>query len=145
MVKVDDYEIAEGVYYSKDYMWIRVEAGKVRIGVTDFVQKKLGEIGYVEFEGARKLIKQIKQTRPFGALESAKGVFDLIAPVSGVVQQINEQAQSKPGLINKDPYGKGWILIISPTNLEKELTELMIFDQAMNWYKKETPEKFKAW
>ena len=145
MVKIDDCEVTEGLYYSTDYMWMRVEDGKVRIGVTDFVQKKLGEIGYVEFEGARKVIKQLRQTRPFGALESTKGVFDLIAPVSGAVQQINEQAQSKPELINKDPYGKGWLLIVSPTNLKKELAELMNFDQAVNWYKKETPKKFKEW
>jgi len=126
-------------------MWMRVEDGTVRIGVTDFVQQKLGEIGYVEFEGARKSVNQLKQNRPFGAFESAKGVFDFIAPVSGAVQQINEHAQSKPELINKDPYGEGWILIISPTNLEEELGELMNFDQAVQWYKRETPEKFKTW
>jgi glycine cleavage system H protein len=145
LVKVDDYEIVEGLYYSKDYMWMRVEEGKVRIGVTDFVQQTLGEIGYVEFEGARKVINQLMRARPFGAFESAKGVFDLIAPVSGPVQQTNEQARSNPELINKDPYGEGWILIVSPTNLEKELTELMNFDEAVKWYKRETPEKFKAW
>ncbi len=144
MVRIDDYEVAEGLYYSKDYMWMRVEDGKVRIGVTDFVQQKLGEIRYVEFVGANR-IRQVRQTRPFGGLESAKGVFDLIAPVSGTIQQINEQAQSEPDLMNKDAYGKGWLLVVSPTNLEKELGELMNFDQAVQWYKRETPEKFKAW
>ena len=143
-MKVDDYEIAEGLYYSKDYMWMRVEDGTVRIGVTDFVQQKLGEIGYVEFVGGNRM-RQIRQTRPFGGLESAKGVFDLIAPVSGTIQQINEQAQAEPDLINKDAYGKGWLLVVSPTNLEKEVGELMNFDQAVQWYKRETPEKFKAW
>ncbi len=144
MVRIDDYEVAEGLYYSKDYMWMRVEDGKVRIGVTDFVQQKLGEIRYVEFVGANR-IRQVRQTRPFGGLESAKGVFDLIAPVSGTIQQINEQAQSEPDLMNKDAYGKGWLLVVSPTNLEKELGDLMNFDQAVKWYKRETPEKFKAW
>ncbi len=144
MVRIDDYEVAEGLYYSKDYMWMRVEDGKVRIGVTDFVQQKLGEIRYVEFVGANR-IRQLRQTRPFGGLESAKGVFDLIAPVSGTIQQINEQAQSEPDLMNKDAYGKGWLMVVSPTNLEKELGELMNFDQAVKWYKRETPEKFKAW
>ena len=91
MVNVDDYEVAEGIYYSKEYMWVRFEDGKVRIGVTDFVQLKLGEIGYVEFDGARRRIKQLKQNRPFGAIESAKGVFDFIAPVSGEVQQIKDK------------------------------------------------------
>jgi len=144
LVRIDDYEVAEGLYYSKDYMWMRVEDGKVRIGVTDFVQQKLGEIRYVEFVGANR-IRQLRQTRPFGGLESAKGVFDLIAPVSGTIQQINEQAQSEPDLMNKDAYGKGWLLVVSPTNLEKELGDLMNFDQAVKWYKRETPEKFKAW
>jgi glycine cleavage system H protein len=144
LVEIDAYEVTEGLYYSKDYMWMRVEKGKVKIGATDFVQKKLGEIGYVEFVGGDR-IKQVKQTRPFGALESAKAVFDLIAPISGTVEQTNEQARSNPELINKDPYGEGWILIISPTNLEKELTELMNFDEAVKWYKRETPKKFKAW
>ncbi len=144
MVKIDDYEVTEGLYYSKDYMWMRVEEGKVRIGVSDFVQKKLGEIGYVEFVGGDR-IKQLRQTRPFGGLESAKGVFDLIAPISGIVQEINEQAQSKPDVINKDAYGKGWLLLLSATNLEKELAELMNFDEAVKWYKKEIPKKFKEW
>jgi glycine cleavage system H protein len=144
VVKIDDYEVTEGLYYSTDYMWMRVEDGKVKIGVTDFVQKKLGEIGYVDFVGGDR-VKQVRQTRPFGAIESAKGVFDLIAPVSGTVEQTNEQTQSKPELINKDPYGKGWILIVSPTNLKKELAELMNFDEAVKWYKKETPKKFKEW
>ncbi len=144
MVRIDDYEVAEGLYYSKEFVWMRVEDATVRIGVTDFAQQKLGEIGYVEFFGGDQ-IRQVRQTRPFGALESAKGVFDCIAPVSGTIQQINEQAQSEPNLINKDAYGKGWLLVVSPTNLEKELGELMNFDQAVQWYKRETPEKFKAW
>lgn len=142
LVKIDGYEVVEELYYSKDFMWMRIEDGKVRIGVTDFIQKKLGTIEYIEFFA--RVGRNIRQTRPFGAIESSNAVLDFIAPVSGTIEQINGETKSKPQMINEDPYGKGWLLIVSPRNLKEELTVLMNFEQATEWYKRELPKKFKT-
>lgn len=133
MVKVDDYEVAEGLYYSKDYMWVKIENGKAKIGITDYAQKQLREIVFAELPSAGDTIKV---GDPFGTLESVKAVSDLTAPLSGTIDEVNEEVGSRPELLNEDPYGEGWLLILSPTDLKKELKELMDFDKAVEWHKK---------
>jgi len=132
MVKVEDYEVPENLYYHKQYMWASVENGKVKIGVSDFAQKQLREIVYVELPSVGDTITQ---NEPFGTLESVKAVSDLIAPVSGTVEDVNEELESKPELLNEDPYGEGWILTVAPTNLDADLKALLNFDAAVQWHK----------
>jgi glycine cleavage system H protein len=133
LVKVNDYEVREGLYYSEDYLWLLVENGKVRIGIIDYAQKQLHEIVYVEFLSAGETIRQ---NASFGTIESAKSVTDLIAPISGTIEQVNEELADKPELINDDPYGKGWLVIVSPTNLDEELERLMQVEKAVEWHEK---------
>lgn len=132
MVKVDDYEVPENLYYHKEYLWAKVENGKVKIGVSDFAQKQLHDIVFVELPGVGDTITQ---DEPFGTLESVKAVSDLIAPVSGTIEAANEELESKPELLNEDPYGKGWLLIVAPTNLDADLKEIMNFEAAVEWHK----------
>ena len=132
MVKVDDYEIVEGLYYSKDYFWVRMENGKARMGITDYAQKQLREIVYVELPSAGETLTQ---NEPFGSVESVKAVSDLIAPLSGTIEQVNEEVVSKPEILNEDPYGKGWLLIVKPSNLDAELKTLMDFNASVEWHK----------
>ena len=133
MVKVNDHEVVEGLYYSKDYMWVKVEGDKARIGVTDFAQKQLREIVFVELPSAGDMLTV---GDPFGTIESVKAVSDLIAPISGAIDEVNEEVESKPELLNEDPYGQGWLAVLSPTNLKKDLNELMDFDKAVEWHRK---------
>jgi glycine cleavage system H protein len=133
MVKVEDYEVPENLYYHEEYLWAKVEDGKVRIGISDFAQKQLNDIVYVELPSVGD---SITQNEPFGTLESVKAVSDLVAPVSGTVEAINEELESKPDLVNEDPYGEGWLIIVAPTNLDAELKKIMNFDAAVEWYKK---------
>ena len=132
MAKVNDYEVVEGLYYSKDYMWVRVEDGKARIGVTDYAQKQMRDIVFVELPSAGDTLGL---NEPFGTVESVKAVSDLVAPLSGMIEEVNEEVDSRPELLNEDPYGEGWLLIISPTDLKKELEELMDFEKAVDWHK----------
>lgn len=132
MVKVDDFEVVEGLYYSKEFEWARVEDGKVRIGITEYAQKQLREIVFAELPSAGD---EIKQNDPYGAVESVKAVSDLVAPLSGTIEKVNEEVMDKPELLNEDPYKKGWLLVISPTNLNTELKKLMDFDKAVEWHK----------
>ncbi|HEW89720.1 MAG TPA: glycine cleavage system protein GcvH [Candidatus Bathyarchaeota archaeon] len=131
MVKVDDYEVKEGLYYSKDYLWVEVEDGKAKIGITDYAQKQLRDILYTELPEPGE---DVTKGEPFGTVESAKTVSDLIAPLTGVVEEVNSAVLDNPGLINEDPYGEGWLIVITPTKLDEELKELMDFEAAVKWH-----------
>ena len=132
MVKVDGTEVKEGLYYTKEFEWLKVEGDKVRVGITDYAQKQLREIVYAELpsQGATT-----KQNEPYGTVESVKAVSDLIAPISGTIEQVNPEVQSKPESLNEDPYGKAWLLVIKPSNLQAELANLMDFSKAAEWHK----------
>ena len=137
LVKVDDYEVPEGLYYSEEYTWARVENGKVRIGISDYAQKQLREIVFVELPSAGDTITQ---TEPFGTVESVKAVSDLIAPVSGKIEEVNEEVGDKPELLNESPYDKGWLIVVSPTNLDADLKNLMDFNKSVEWHKSKAEE-----
>lgn len=135
LVKVDDYEVAEGLFYHKEHLWARTEDGKVGIGMTDFALKKLREIVWVELPSVGD---NITQNESFGTMESVKATQDLVAPISGKIEEVNEKLKSKPGLLNEDPYGEGWILVVDPTNIDAELKEIMDFEAAVKWHKELT-------
>jgi glycine cleavage system H protein len=132
MVKVDNYEVPEGLYYSKDFAWIKLEGDKVRMGITDYAQKQLREVVYAELPDAGM---DVKQNEPYGTLESVKAVSDLVAAVSGTIEEVNAEVRSKPEDLNEDPYVKGWVLLVNPANLQAELANLMDFDKAVEWHK----------
>jgi len=131
MVKVNDYEVPENLYYHKEYLWARVEDGKVKIGLIDYAQKQINDIIYVELPSVGD---SITKDEPFGILESVKAVSDLIAPVSGTIEAVNQELDSKPELLNEDPYNQGWIITVEPTNLEEDLKTLLSFDAAVEWH-----------
>jgi glycine cleavage system H protein len=132
MVKVDGYEVPEGLHYTKDFEWVKVEGDKARVGITDYAQKQLREIVYAELPSAGT---STKQNDPYGTVESVKAVSDLIAPISGTIEEVNAEVQSKPELLNEDPYVKGWLLVIKPSNLQAELGSIMDFNKAVEWHK----------
>ena len=132
MVKVENYEVPEGLYYSTDFEWIKIEGDKVRMGITDYAQKQLREIVYAELPAAGTAVKQ---NEPYGTLESVKAVSDLVAAVSGTIEEVNAEVQSKPEMLNEDPYLKGWLIIVKPSNLQAELANLMDFNKAVEWHK----------
>ena len=137
MVEVEGYKVLEGLYYSKDWMWIKIEDGKARVGITDYAQKQMREIVFAELP---KVGDEVKKDEAFGTLESIKSVSDLISPLTGKVVEVNEKATESPEVINEDPYGEGWLIVIEPSNLEEELKTLMNFDQAVEWYREVAKE-----
>ena len=132
MVKVEGVEVPEGLYYTKEFEWVKVEGDKVRVGITDYAQKQLREIVYAELPSPGTTTKQ---NEPYGTVESVKAVSDLVAPISGTIEEVNAEVQSKPELLNEDPYGKGWLLIVKPSNLNAELGNIMNANQAVEWHK----------
>ena len=132
MVKVDGYEVPEGLYFSKEFSWIKIEGDRVRMGITDYAQKQLREIVYAELPGTGTAVKQ---NEPYGTVESVKAVSDLVSAISGTVEEANSEAQSRPELLNEDPFVRGWLVIVKPANLQAELPNLMDFNQAVEWHK----------
>ena len=131
MVKVNDVEVPEGLHYTKEYEWVKVEGNKARIGITDYAQRQLREIVYVELPAQGDALAQ---NEPYGTVESVKAVSDLVAPISGTIEQVNKEVQGRPELLNEDPYNKGWLLVIAPKNME-ELKSIMDHGQAVEWHK----------
>ncbi len=128
MVQVGEFEVKEGLYYSENDLWASVENGKVRIGITDYAQKQLKEIVFLELPGVGS---DIEQGESFGAVESVKAVSDLVAPVSGTITEQNDEAEGSPEKLNGDPYGEGWLLVVDPSNLEADLKNLLDFEAAV--------------
>ena len=100
-------DVPEGLRYSDDHEWLRVEEGEGTVGITAYAADQLGDIVFVELPaiGTSLTVRQ-----PFGVVESVKAVSDLFAPVAGEVVAVNEQLSGQPELVNSDPYGEGWML-----------------------------------
>ena len=107
--------------YSKEHEWAKVEGNRVRVGITQFAADRLSDVVYVELP---KVGSQVAFMQPFGVVESVKAVSDLYAPVSGKVSEINEALAQKPEVINTDPYGQAWMIVVEPTDLG-ELGQLL--------------------
>ena len=113
--------IPENLKYSKDHEWLRVEGDEAYVGVTDFAQKELGDIVFVEVE---TVDETLDQDETFGTIEAVKTVSDLLLPVGGEIIEFNEKLEDTPELINSDPYGDGWIVkikIIDKSQIEDML------------------------
>jgi glycine cleavage system H protein len=121
-VKVADFEIPEGLYYTKEHEWLKIENDKCRVGITDYAQKSLHEVVYVDLPSTGKTLTK-KAT--FGTVESVKAVSELYAPVSGEVAEPNEKLVDSPELVNQDPYGAGWIVVVKPSRLQDDLKTLL--------------------
>jgi glycine cleavage system H protein len=111
----------ENLRYTKDHEWVRLEGETVIVGITEFAQKELGDIVYVEVETVGKTLKS---TEVFGTVEAVKTVSDLYMPISGTIQELNPALGNEPELVNNDPYGKGWMIKIKPSN-KAEIDALM--------------------
>lgn len=103
----------ENLKYTKDHEWIRVEGNEAYIGITDFAQGELGDIVYVEIETEGE---ELNKEEIFGTVEAVKTVSDLFMPVTGKVLEVNSKLESNPEMVNKDPYGDGWMIKVALTN-----------------------------
>ena len=111
----DDY------YYTKDHEWIKVEGEQATVGITDFAQKQLGDVVYVEMPEKGT---QLEFHQSLGVIESVKAVSDVYSPISGEVIELNSELDDSPELVNQNPHGKGWIIRIKIKD-EAELQKLM--------------------
>jgi glycine cleavage system H protein len=122
MGKIEDYELPDDLYYTTEHSWAKLEGNSVVVGVTDFAQAMAEKIQAVQlpFEG-----EPVEFMKPFGTLESGKWTGKIYAPVSGEVTAFNEGLWDDASLVNNDPYGEGWMVKITPSNLDEDLSKLM--------------------
>jgi glycine cleavage system H protein len=111
--------------FDEGHTWVRDEGKELIIGITDYAQEQLGEIIFVELPepGTR-----IMRDDPFGSIESAKAIEDLIAPVNGEVIRRNDDVVDEPETINEDPYGEGWLIAVKPDE-DTDLKKLLTYEQ----------------
>ena len=117
--------IPENFKYTKDHEWIHVEGNIAKVGITDFAQSELGDIVFVEIETEGE---DLKREAVFGTIEAVKTVSDLYMPLSGKILEVNPDLGEQPDLVNKDPYGSGWMVKIEIANAE-EIEQLLSFEQ----------------
>ena len=111
----------ENLRYTKDHEWIKIDGDEATVGITDFAQRELGDIVYVEIESVGR---DLKAGEIFGTVEAVKTVSDLYLPLSGSVSKVNPNLNSNPEAVNSDPYGEGWMIKMRVSN-PSELDELL--------------------
>ncbi len=121
-MKVDDFEIPDDLNYTKEHEWMKIQNGKCQVGITDYAQKALHEVVYVDLPNVGKAVTQ---NATLGTVESVKAVSELYSPVSGEVVERNEKLVNSPELVNQDPYGAGWIMVVKPSRLDDEVKALL--------------------
>ncbi|HCC85057.1 MAG: Glycine cleavage system H protein [Proteiniphilum acetatigenes] len=112
----------ENVKYSSDHEWVRLEGSEAYVGITDFAQDELGEIVYVDVTSQGE---NLSQGEVFGSIEAVKTVSDLIMPLSGKVLEVNARLDDAPELVNRDPFGEGWIIRVAvkdPAEMDQLMT-----------------------
>lgn len=112
----------DDLLYSREHIWVRVDGNLATIGITDYAQENLGEVVSVELPEADS---EVERDEPFGTIESsAKGIVELISPVSGDVIHVNEDISDDTGIINSEPHDTGWLIIVEMNDIE-ELDDLL--------------------
>lgn len=121
-MRVDEIDVLENLYYSKEHQWLSVEGEKCRVGLTDYAQKQLHELVFVDIP---EVGKEVTAGQIMGSVESVKAVSDIFSPVSGEVLEVNKSVQDNPGIINKSPYQDGWVVVVKAPKLKEELKSLL--------------------
>lgn len=115
----------EDFYYTKDHEWVKVKGGEATIGLTDFAQKQLGDVVYVELP---EVGSELGFHQSLGVIESVKAVSDIYSPIAGAVVAVNEGLNDAPEQVNEDPHGQGWIIRLKVKDAA-ELEKLMSVDE----------------
>lgn len=115
-------EVKDGLYYSSEHEYVRVEGKLAVVGITDYAQNSLHEITFVEISEVGTVLKAGQEC---GLVESMKASSDIFSPISGEIVEVNTELEDAPEIVNEDCYGKGWMFKIKPSNLTKDLAALM--------------------
>ncbi len=123
----------DDIKYHRDHAWVRVEGKKATIGITDYAQQQLGDIVYVDLPEAET---EVDAESELSEIESTKATSPVVSPVSGTVVEVNEDLADSPEIINEDPYGNGWLVVVEMTD-PSEVDDLMAKDEYEKFLKEE--------
>jgi glycine cleavage system H protein len=138
MARVDEFDLPDELYYDrKDHLWAGLEGGTVRVGLDRFGQKMAGTVAYLKLLPAGRAVQK---GRSFGSLEAGKYIGPLRAPVSGRLAEVNGAVLANPGLLNADPYGEGWLVVVEPANLAADLADLAHGPAVQPWLEDEVQD-----
>ena len=135
---VEGKEVPGDLKYTKDHEWLRVEGALCRVGITDYAQNSLHEIVYVDLP---QVGRRLAQKESFGTVESVKAVSEVYSPISGEIVEVNQKLADAPELVNKQPYGEGWLVLMKPSKLKEEVGSLMSAEDYDEYVKKLSEEK----
>jgi glycine cleavage system H protein len=145
MAVIKGYDMPDELYFNEEHSWARVDGTRVTVGMSDFFQKEAGDIVFVDLPEEED---EVEQGEVCGKIQSRKWIGKLVSPLSGEIVSINEDLEEDTSLINSDPYGKGWILVIEASDLESELKNLKHGDAVVEFIESEIKraeeEKAKA-
>lgn len=131
MANVEGISLPDDLYYQPDdHLWVRLEGTRARVGVDDMAQRSAGTISALRLKPAGR---PIAKGKPFGTMEAGKYVGPLKAPLAGLVVEINAEVMNRPALLNTDPYGEGWLLLIEPEDAARDLATLIHGDAVQPW------------
>jgi len=125
-MRYQDYEIPDELFYSREHEWVRVEGKEAVVGITDYAQKQLHEVVYVE---VKREGSGVVQNQTMGTVESVKSVSDVFSPVTGKIMKVNKELGDSPELVNQEPYGKGWLARVSLADFKKDKGRLLTAEQ----------------
>ena len=111
---IDELNIPDDARYTDDHEWVNPQGDNARIGITDYAQDQLGDIVFVEMP---EVGDSFEKQAEFGSLESVKAVSEMYMPVGGEIVSVNKELEDAPELVNEDPYGKGWIVAVKPSDM----------------------------
>jgi glycine cleavage system H protein len=117
--------VPKDLKYTREHEWAKQDGDRVRVGITAYAQEQLGDVVFVELP---KVGAKVTASKNFGVVESVKAVSDLFAPISGEVVEVNAELAQKPEIVNQDPYGKGWMLVVKPSS-KGEWDQLLTAEQ----------------
>jgi len=121
-MKTKGYDVPDELRYTKEHEWLKPKGQDVVVGITDYAAKTLNDVVYVTLP---KVGDKVTQFKSMGTVESIKAVSELYSPVSGTVTMVNDKLGSQPELVNKSPYGDGWLLEVKPSNLAADTKNLL--------------------
>ena len=120
------FKVSKRCLYSEEGIWVRIENNVIRVGIADFVQKTIGDITFITLP---KEGDYVEKSQELVLVESIKAITSLLSPVTGSIREVNYRLDKEPELINQDPYGSGWMVVMTPSNFERDRKQLLKAEQ----------------
>lgn len=134
------FNVKKGLLYTQNDVWVEFRKDKAKIGVTDFLQRISGDVVFIDLPKEGKIVKRFDEIVNY---ETIKSVLTVTSPLTGIISKVNAQLNDKSELINSDPFGEGWLVKITPTNIEEEKQHLIIAEKYLDLMKSKINDELK--